>query len=108
MLFRTLRRRLYPRARRRAGRQGSGSFRPRLEFLEDRMLLATWINPAGGFWHVGSNWNTGAPPGPGEDAIIDVPGNVTITHNQGTDVIRSLQSQKAIDLAGGSLMLNQD
>src|SRR6185295_16723985 len=41
---------------------------------------AKWINPAGGFWDVAANWDTGVVPGADDDVLIDVPGNVTITY----------------------------
>ncbi len=38
------------------------------ESLEARVLLTTvsWEVDADGFWDVGSNWSTGAVPGPGD------------------------------------------
>ena len=38
-----------------------------------------WINPSGGTWSVGSNWNTGAPPTAADTALIVAPGSYTVT-----------------------------
>lgn len=62
-----------------------------------------WINPAGGDWNDPKNWDAGAVPGPDSDVLIDMPGNVTITHASGDSVIRSLVSKNAFALTGGSL-----
>ncbi|MBW3672311.1 MAG: efflux RND transporter permease subunit, partial [Acidobacteria bacterium] len=34
----------------------------------------TWINTTGGDWHTASNWDTGSPPGPDDDVVIDAAG----------------------------------
>jgi hypothetical protein len=97
-----------PRRGRPAGRNRTATFRPWLELLEDRAVPATvtWINPAGGAWNVPSNWDTGTLPGAADDARIpDFPGDITITHSTGTDTIRSLTSQEAVVLSGGSLSI---
>jgi formylmethanofuran dehydrogenase subunit C len=66
----------------------------------------TWTNAAGGAWDVPGNWNTNALPGAADDVVIpDLPGDVAITHATGTDTIRSLTSQEAIVLSGGSLTI---
>ncbi len=91
-----------------SGRQTPGRVRLCLETLESRYVpvTVTWINPVGGLWHVGSNWDTSAAPGAGDDAVIpDVAGHVAITHSQGTNAIRSLTSAEAVILSGGSLEL---
>jgi hypothetical protein len=43
--------------------------------------VVTFINPAGGEWDTPANWSTGQLPGPTDDVVINVPGNVAITHN---------------------------
>src|SRR6516162_1968842 len=59
-----------------------------LEVLEDRILpsTVTWINLAGGGWDTAGNWRDDQGinrlPGPNDDAVINVAGNVTITHSQ--------------------------
>src|SRR5438445_13017753 len=78
-----------------------------VEQLEERALLSVvnWINPAGGDWATAANWSTGALPGVGDDVVIDVPKNITVTHSSGTDTVHSLTSQKILLLSGGSLGL---
>jgi hypothetical protein len=51
---------------------------------------------------VPSNWNTGAVPGPSDDAVIPFTG-ITVTHSTGSDLIHSLTSQGVFVLSGGSL-----
>jgi len=93
---------------RRAPRHG---FRPAVNRLEDRTLLATvtWINPNGGDWDTPSNWSTGALPGPSDDVVINLP-NITVTHDTSvSDAVNSLtisSSQSALDISNGSLALN--
>ncbi len=79
-------------------------FRPRLDCLEDRVVLSTihWTNPAGGAWGLAANWDSHSVPGAGDDVVIDVPGNITITHDTGTDTVRSLVSQQNLILTGTS------
>src|SRR5262249_34469126 len=79
--------------------------RPRLEVLEGRTLPATvyWINPDGGDWAVPGNWSTGSLPGINDDAVIELPGNYTVSHSGGATIIRSLLSERAFTLSGGSL-----
>jgi hypothetical protein len=67
------------------------------------LYSAVWINPAGGFWDDPQNWDRAIVPGPADDVLIDVPGNVTITHRQGTSLIHSLLSRNAFTLSGGTL-----
>jgi hypothetical protein len=88
-------------ARRRPGRW----YRLTLEALEDRILLSQdiWINPAGGDWDTPANWSTGVPTA-SQDAVIDVAGNVTITHAQSTtDSVNSITASDPITLSGGTL-----
>src|SRR5437660_1170266 len=58
-----------------------------LEPLEEIVLLngtVSWINAAGGDWGLASNWRDqnglSRLPGATDDVIIDVPGNVSVTH----------------------------
>jgi hypothetical protein len=90
-----------------ARRRPAGAPRPRLEGLEERTLPATvfWANAAGGDWSAPGNWSTGALPGAGDDVVLDVPGNVTVTHSFGTDAVHSLVSQDRLELSGGALDL---
>src|SRR6516225_8109239 len=80
---------------------------PWIEPLENRVLLSTWANPAGGDWDTASNWQGEVLPGPNDDVVINLPGNFTVTHSQNvTDTIRSLTIGSAGDsfvLSGGRL-----
>ncbi|MFZ4765909.1 MAG: LamG-like jellyroll fold domain-containing protein, partial [Roseimicrobium sp.] len=62
-----------------------------------------WTNLAGGFWDDPANWSTGSVPGPDNYVVIDVPGNVTITHRQGTSIIAVLRTTNPIVVSGGVL-----
>jgi hypothetical protein len=68
-----------------------------------RNAQAVWTNPLGGFWDDPSNWDTNAVPGAEDAVLIDVPGNVTITHRQGNSTIKSLSSTAAVTISGGVL-----
>jgi hypothetical protein len=78
-----------------------------LEAVEARELLSTvyWINPDGGDWAVPENWSTGQLPRPDEDVVIDLPGNITVTHSRGAHAVRSLLSAETLAISGGSLAL---
>ncbi len=62
-----------------------------------------WVNPSSGFWDDPANWLNGVLPGPTDYAVIDVPGNATITYRTGSTVIAGLLSSEAITLSGGTL-----
>lgn len=72
-----------------------------------REATAVWTNPAGGYWDVSSNWDTGKVPGAGDDVLIDIPGNATITYRQATTEIRSLVSKNPFTITGGTLSVTQ-
>jgi hypothetical protein len=74
--------------------------------FEDRTLLSTvnWINPAGGDWDTPSNWSTGKLPGLLDDVVINVPGNVTITHSNFNDAILSLTCNDNLVISGNSFI----
>ena len=82
-------------------------FRPRVEGLEERWVLATvhWINPASGIWADPANWSTGAVPGPDDDVVLDAPGNPAVVHSTGVDAVQSLAGTDSLILSGGSLRL---
>ena len=68
---------------------------------------AVWINPAGGFWDVPANWDTGVVPTNVDDVLIDAPGTPAIEHRSGATEIRSLRSNEPLTLSGGSLRVSQ-
>src|SRR5262249_10345959 len=67
---------------------------------------AVWANSSSGFWDVASNWDTGKVPVFGDDVFINAPG-ATITYRTGTTQIRSLTSNSAFTLSGGTLTIAQ-
>ncbi len=92
--------------RRPARRPRPAFFRPRLDHLEARVVPATvhWIRPTSGTWATAANWDSNAVPGAGDDVVIDVPGNITITHDTGTDTVQSLVSRQNLILSGTSTL----
>ncbi len=62
-----------------------------------------WTNTNGGDWSNPANWDRGQVPGPFDNAVINVAGDVVITHSQGTDTIANLTSNDPIQLTGGVL-----
>jgi hypothetical protein len=65
-----------------------------------------WISPISGFWHEGSNWSTGAPPGINDNVFINMPGvTVTFSDGGGSTTVRSLTSQNAFVISNGTLLL---
>ncbi len=80
--------------------------RPRVELLEDRRVLATFAWDGGGdgvSWGDPLNWDNDSLPGPADDAVINVPGDITIDHSANFTTINSLQSSEAITLSAGTL-----
>src|SRR5262249_20746236 len=90
--------------RRDAGRRAC--YRPYLEPIEDRVLLAVvnWIGPgAGGDWDIAANW-TSNPKLPGVLDTANIPVGVTVMHNLGgVDSINMLNCNGALNIATGSL-----
>src|SRR5947208_906744 len=80
--------------------------RLQIETLEDRRLLAV-VNWDGGGdgkeWLDRFNWTGDALPGGADDVVIDVVANPTVHYSFGSTTIRSLVSQEAIVIGGGSL-----
>jgi hypothetical protein len=68
----------------------------------------TWNNPGSGDWETASNWSGGIVPGPDDDVIIDVPGNITVTHETGSDSVHSLTNNQNLVLSGGSSLAVTD
>ena len=98
---------------RNAHRSGSHTWHSRLalEPLEQRTLLSivNWVSPTGGDWDTPSNWRDDQAvvglPGPGDDAVIDLPG-ITVTHQRAVaDVIHSLNSSAPIIFSAGTLAI---
>src|SRR5262245_39952190 len=73
----------------------------RLETLEDRCVPAniSWDGGGGDFnWNNALNWSSNQLPGLADDVTINVAGDVTIVHANGTTAINSLTSNESIDL----------
>ena len=87
--------------------------RPALESLEGRVVLSqilwnTTAAPTGGDFDTATNWVGSVVPGSNDDAVINLPGTGTVTHNPGnSDTIQSLTTNAAtsLDLASGTLTL---
>jgi hypothetical protein len=96
------------RSKRRKRRRRQFFRRLHVERLEVRSLLATvsWINPAGGAWELGGNWSSGAVPGVADDVVIDLPGDFTVRHNAGVRAVKSIRSEEALEILGGSLTVS--
>ncbi len=80
--------------------------RPIFESLEARIAPAiiNWINPAGGEWDAAANWQGSVLPGPDDEAMIEEPGGVTITHSSSNaDTVGSILATDPITLSGGTL-----
>jgi RHS repeat-associated protein len=56
-----------------------------------------------GDWDAPANWSTGALPGTNDDVVIGAGPAITVTHATGNDSVRSVRSQQAFSLSGGSL-----
>jgi hypothetical protein len=78
--------------------------------LEPRTLLAAvmWDGGGGDFqWSNPLNWDTDTLPGEGDDVTIEFGANdFTVVHSGGTNSIKSLTSVAALDIAGGTLLVN--
>jgi hypothetical protein len=72
------------------------------------MTTVYWTNRASGNWETPSNWSSGMVPGPDDDVIIDVPDNITITHDAGNDSVHSLTNNQNLVLTGGSSLIVTD
>jgi hypothetical protein len=62
-----------------------------------------WKNATGRFWDDPTNWDTGVVPGPSDDVFIPALTSGTVEHRQDDTTIRSLRSDGAFTLSGGSL-----
>jgi hypothetical protein len=65
----------------------------------------TWIGGSGD-WDTTTNWSTSALPGTNDDVVIGSGAAITVTHSLGTDTVRSILSQQAFVVSGGSLTVS--
>jgi hypothetical protein len=65
----------------------------------------SWVGGSGD-WDAPGNWSSGILPGQDDDVLIDLPGNLTITHSSGTHLVKSIQCQEDFVLSGGSLSVS--
>ncbi|MFO1513780.1 MAG: HYR domain-containing protein [Verrucomicrobiota bacterium] len=61
-----------------------------------------WVGNSGD-WSNPANWSTGVVPGPADFVVIDRPGDLTITHSAGDDVVAAIICRENFMLSGGSL-----
>jgi uncharacterized repeat protein (TIGR01451 family) len=66
-----------------------------------------WINPLGGDWNVGANWETGVVPTATQDALIDIPIANPVTYAAGDLQINSLVSTQPMVFAAGTLTITR-
>jgi hypothetical protein len=70
--------------------------------------MIAWANVSGGDWDTAANWQGGAIPGPGDDAVIAIAVSNPITHAQNIpDSINSLSitGGAPLTLSGGALQI---
>ena len=72
--------------------------------LEWLGLVARWIHVIVGIAWIGTsfyfNWLNDQLPGPNDGVLIDVPGNITVTHRTGETTIAGLITTEVFSLAG--------
>src|SRR4051812_25017749 len=81
---------------RRSARQ---SYRPAVEILERRELLAqiSWNTDSDGYWDVPANWSTGMVPTSNDDVVIDRgAANPTVTIRAGGAQVHSLRNEETV------------
>ncbi|HAB19265.1 MAG TPA: hypothetical protein DCE44_22910, partial [Verrucomicrobiales bacterium] len=61
-----------------------------------------WVGGSGE-WNEPANWSTGSLPSPSDDVVIDVPGNISVTHSTDDHTVRSILCQEEFVLSGGTL-----
>ncbi len=67
-----------------------------------------WINPLGGSWNEPANWSTGTVPGPADDVVVGVPGDVAVQLNQIGDVsVRRLFSEERLSVIQLNVAIDQ-
>ncbi|MCI5066313.1 hypothetical protein MRY87_11375, partial [bacterium] len=63
-----------------------------------------WDSDQSGDWSDGSKWDTGAPPQPGDDVVIDRPNvDLTVTISGGIQEVRVLDCQESLHVIAGAL-----
>ena len=83
---------------------------PISERLEDRTMLSTmdFTNAAGGLWGLAANWTNVANPGDhhvpnaNDDAVINVPGNVTVTYQGKQPTVQTMENYDTIWVQGSN------
>jgi hypothetical protein len=65
----------------------------------------SWIGGSGD-WNTATNWSTGVLPGANDGVLIGAGASITVTHSSGTHAVKSIQSQQAFVLSGGSLTVS--
>jgi hypothetical protein len=65
----------------------------------------TWLGGSGD-WGAATNWSTGTLPGANDDVVVGSGASITVTHSSGTDTVKSLTSQQAFQLSGGTLTVS--
>jgi len=76
-----------------------------IEALESRRLLSTvtWNSATGGAWNTAGDWSTGVVPQPGDDVVINQPGNIRITESGGTSVNSIALTGDTLEVSSGTL-----
>ncbi|MCY2991124.1 MAG: FG-GAP-like repeat-containing protein [Planctomycetota bacterium] len=60
-----------------------------------------WDGEAGdGLWSSAANWNSDAVPPSGANVLIDVPGEVVVTHGTGSRTVQRLQAEESLVVSG--------
>ncbi len=75
------------------------------ESLESRRLLSTvsWSSTTGGNWNSPANWSGDALPQPGDDVVINQPGNIQINLNASTSINSLSITGDTLQVSGGTL-----
>jgi len=64
----------------------------------------SWTSATSGSWDVASNWSPKTVPGPGDNAVINVPG-VTVTISSNVESVNSIKADDSLVISGGGLTL---
>src|SRR5215475_5006510 len=77
---------------------------PFLTLITANAATVSWDGGGGNnSWHTAANWSGNVVPGPNDDVVIDVPGDITVVFSSGSTSIRSLLCQESFQLTGGTL-----